>query len=88
MMRLFEMSDAQLEHARQTIEDRMYRDYYHEDDPDPKCRYCTHYCDHLCERWNDDEDSDDYGEYYVEVDPDDDACENFDPIEDDFPYDD
>ena len=76
---LFEMSDADIDRAVQTYYDRMYRDAYEQ--PEPHCKDCTHYCGGECERFNDDEDSEDYGEYYVPVNPDDDVCDNFEADE-------
>ena len=85
---LFEMSDADLERARESIEDRMYREFYHIDEPDPVCSECTHFINSKdgkceCERFNDDEDSEDYGEYYVPVNADDEACDDFEQREHD-----
>ena len=79
-----QVTDAMLERSRESIEDRMYREYYHLDEPDPVCKMCKHFVNGInqCERFNDDESSEDYGEYYVDVDPDDDACDDYDYNED------
>lgn len=88
--RLFEMSDAELERARESYDKAMYKAYYG-DEEEPTCSECTHYCsDGTCERFNDDEDSEDYGEYYVPVNADDEVCDDFeqrehDPWEDEPP---
>lgn len=69
-----QVTDAMLERSRESIEDRMYMEYYHLDDPDPVCSMCCHFVhgSNQCERCDDE---DEY--YYVDVDPDDDACDDY-----------
>ena len=40
---LFTMSDAELDRAVEAHYDRMYRQYYHLDDPEPCCGLCRYY---------------------------------------------
>lgn len=83
------MSDADLERARESYDNYMYRMYYG-DDTEPTCSECTHYCGGQCERM--DEETEEYD--YVDVGADDDVCDDFeqrehDPWEDerdDFDY--
>ena len=76
-----QMSDAQLERARESYDAYLYRQYYG-DDIEYHCKDCTHYCparkgEHAqCERLNDDDE-----EYYVDVNPDDDVCKDFEAEE-------
>lgn len=47
-MKLFEMSEYDLDRAVQAHYDRMYDDYYGTDEPDPCCENCRHYCEPVC----------------------------------------
>lgn len=77
MRMLFEMSDAELDRQREILDNRLMDEYYGTDFP--KCRQCVHYIASCrqCERENEDED--DY--VYAYVNPDDDACDDFEADE-------
>lgn len=86
-MKLYEMTDAQLDHAVQAHYDRMYDRYYHVGEPDPCCENCDHYSKPICtilERvmTNDEieeaERTDDWSA--IEKDPDD-YCDNWEAKE-------
>ena len=82
-MNLFDMTESQLDSAIQAHYNNMYDAYYHTNEPDPCCKYCTHFCPGntldrktYCERYDEDG-----AEYYTETDPDD-WCEEYEQIED------
>lgn len=88
---LFEMSDAELDRIAESHYDRMYRDYYHLDEPEPCCKLCSHYdgtnCEKLLDAMTEEEydameESNDWSE--VERD-DDDYCDDFEMKEADYP---
>ena len=86
-MKLYEMTDAQLDNAVQAHYDKMYDDYCRLNESDSCCENCYHYSDGICEclervMTNDErkqaEETDDWSA--IEKDPDD-YCDNWETKE-------
>lgn len=82
-MKLFEMSDADLDRAYQKQTDLLYRQYYHLDEPDPCCKYCRYYRFGSCYKHEDDSDLP-FSECVVLKDQDD-YCPEYEQKEEDIP---
>ena len=90
-MRLFEMTDAQLDAEVQRHYDHMYNEYYHINEPEPCCKICSHYEDGMCGKLLDSMNEEECSEMeacddWSEVERnEDDYCDDFDQKEPDYP---
>lgn len=90
-MRLFDMTEDQLDSVVQTHFDHMFNAYYHLDEPEPCCNLCRYYDGDQCEKisdilseeeWNEMEESGDFSEVKRDSD---DYCDDFNMKDPDYP---